>query len=179
MDSAGHFAEDSSTFDDMPSRLILLAAACLLSSADALLVGGGVVPRAHAASNVRMLWGSPTKNTAIDRDFERRQEMLNARRAKSAATPKGQVEVTIAGRKTTAKQGEPIAAVARRAGVKIKFDCKVRAHVPSRLACKPVPLTRARRRRTAGARRAKSASTAALRPRSARAPRCPAAPRAS
>lgn len=61
---------------------------------------------------------------ALPRDFERRQEMLNARRQKSAATPKGQVEVTIAGRKTTAKQGEPIAAVARRAGVKIKFDCK-------------------------------------------------------
>ena len=162
----------------MPSRLILLAAACLLSSADALLVGVGVVPRAHAASNVRMLWGRP-QNTAIDRDFERRQEMLNARRQKSASTPKGQVEVTIAGRKTTAKQGEPIAAVARRAGVKIKFDCKVRAHVPSRLASKPVPLTRARRRRTAGARRAKYASTAAPRQRSARAPRCPAAPRAS
>ena len=128
----------------MPSRLILLAAACLLSSADALLVGGGVVPRAHAASNVRMLWGSPTKNTAIDRDFERRQEMLNARRAKSAATPKGQVEVTIAGRKTTAKQGEPIAAVARRAGVKIKYDCKVRAR-----ALAPRPHARAPHARAA------------------------------
>ena len=127
----------------MPSRLILLAAACLLSSADALLVGGGVVPRAHAASNVRMLWGKP-QNSAIDRDFERRQEMLNARRQKSASTPKGQVEVTIAGRKTTAKQGEPIAAVARRAGVKIKYDCKVRAR-----ALAPRPHARAPHARAA------------------------------
>jgi len=63
--------------------------------------------------------------SARDADFARRQEKLASR--KQAAVPKGEVEVTFPqkGNKVVkAKQGEPIGAVCKRAGVRVKFDCK-------------------------------------------------------
>lgn len=62
-----------------------------------------------------------------DQDFARRQEKLQARQAKAASAPKGQVEVTFPqkGNKVVlAKQGEPIGSVVKRAGMRVKFDCK-------------------------------------------------------
>ena len=76
---------------------------------------------------------------ARDADFARRQDKLAARQAKGASQPKGSVEVTFPqkGNKVVkAKQGEPLGKVISRAGLKVKFDCKVsekhifRTHVP-------------------------------------------------
>ena len=67
------------------------------------------------------------RGSKIDQDFARRQEKLQARQAKAASAPKGQVEVTFPqkGNKVVlAKQGEAIGKVAQRAGIRIKFDCK-------------------------------------------------------
>jgi len=72
---------------------------------------------------------APAKGSGskIDQDFARRQEKLQARQQKAASAPKGQVEVTFPqkGNKVVlAKQGEPLGAVVKRAGMKVKFDCK-------------------------------------------------------
>lgn len=77
--------------------------------------------------SVSMLWGGGGGGNARDRDFEKRQEKLQARQAKAATAPKGEVEVTFPqkGNKVVkAKQGEPLGAVCKRAGVRVKFDCK-------------------------------------------------------
>jgi len=58
-------------------------------------------------------------------DFQRRQEKLASRKA--AAPPKGEVQVTFPQKNNKvvkAKQGEPVGAVCKRAGVRVKFDCK-------------------------------------------------------
>jgi len=90
-------------------------------------------PVAQSASNrvgtPQMLFGfggNQPKN-ARDADLERRQDKLAARREKAAQLPPGSVEVTFpqkANKMVIAKQGEPIAKVASRAGLRIKFDCK-------------------------------------------------------
>merc|ERR1719326_2189525 len=70
-----------------------------------------------------MLFGN--KNSAIEKDFQRRQEKLATRQA--AAPPKGQVEVTFpqkGNKKVIAKQGEPLGKVVQRGGLRVKFDCK-------------------------------------------------------
>jgi hypothetical protein len=76
--------------------------------------------------------GAPKKDpfegmSARDLDFARRQDKLAARRDKAASAPKGQVEVTFPqkGNKTvTAMQGEPLAKVIQKAGMRVKYDCK-------------------------------------------------------
>lgn len=65
---------------------------------------------------------------ARDADFARRQERLAGRQAQGAAQEKGAVECTFPqkGNKVVmAKQGEPLGKVIGRAGLKVKFDCKV------------------------------------------------------
>merc|ERR1719252_93892 len=71
-----------------------------------------------------MMFGG-NRNSAIEKDFQRRQEKLATRKA--AAPAKGQVEVTFpqkGNKKVLAKQGEPLGKVISRAGVRVKFDCK-------------------------------------------------------
>ena len=61
------------------------------------------------------------------------QDKLASRKA--AAVPKGQVEVSFpqkGGKVVIAKQGEPIGNVCKKAGVRVKFDCKVRCLAASR-----------------------------------------------
>eukprot|EP00316_Scyphosphaera_apsteinii_P025127 CAMPEP_0119308752 /NCGR_PEP_ID=MMETSP1333-20130426/12672_1 /TAXON_ID=418940 /ORGANISM="Scyphosphaera apsteinii, Strain RCC1455" /LENGTH=148 /DNA_ID=CAMNT_0007312593 /DNA_START=18 /DNA_END=464 /DNA_ORIENTATION=+ len=72
----------------------------------------------------QMLWGKG--QSAVEADYQRRQEKLESRRQKAGAAPKGQVEVEFPqkGKKVIAKQGEALGAVAKRAGIRIKFDCK-------------------------------------------------------
>lgn len=93
---------------------------------------------AHApevSPNMMFGWGGggkkaePAGSTGNSRedDFQRRQQKLQDRRDKATSQPKGTVEVTFPqkGNKVVmAKQGEDIAAVARRAGLRVKFDCK-------------------------------------------------------
>ena len=76
---------------------------------------------------------------ARDADFARRQERLAGRQAQGKEQPKGAVECTFPqkGNKVVmAKQGEPLGKVISRAGLKVKFDCKVsekhifRTHLP-------------------------------------------------
>ena len=60
----------------------------------------------------------------------RLDSQLAARQAKAAELPKGSVEVTFPqkGNKVViAKQGQPIGQVCQKAGLRVKFDCKVRA----------------------------------------------------
>ena len=96
--------------------------------------------------------------------------------------PKGSVEITFpqkGNKKIIAKQGEPLGKVVQRAGLKVKFDCKVRALCRPRDRATPPRLTAVISRllcRTAGVRPARCASTAELRPRSARARRYARAP---
>ena len=62
------------------------------------------------------------------------EDKLAARQQKAKAQPKGTVEVTFPqkGNKVIqAKQGEPLGKVVSRAGLRVKFDCKVRRHVRS------------------------------------------------
>jgi len=65
--------------------------------------------------------------SARDADFARRQEKLKARQNKAAQAPKGQVSVSFpqkGGKTVTAKQGEDLAKVINRAGLRVKFDCR-------------------------------------------------------
>ena len=65
---------------------------------------------------------------ARDADLARRQGKLAARQAKGAELPKGSVEVTFpqkGNKMVIAKQGEPLGKVVQRAGLRVKFDCKV------------------------------------------------------
>ena len=98
--------------------------------------GGASTPLVRTAVAISppvMLFGrkpaaaEPTLQNARDADFARRQERLAGRKATGAATPKGQVEVTFpqkGGKVVKAMQGDALGAVCKKAGVRIKFDCK-------------------------------------------------------
>lgn len=85
-------------------------------------------PQPHEVSRAAtpsMFFGN--KNSAIEKDFQARQEKLAQRRAAGATQPKGQVEVTFPqkGNKVVkAQQGEPLGKVISRGGLRVKFDCK-------------------------------------------------------
>lgn len=71
---------------------------------------------------------SQGQKSARDADFERRQERLAGRQAKAKEQPKGTVECTFpqkGNKVVNAKQGEPLGKVISRAGLRVKFDCKV------------------------------------------------------
>lgn len=76
---------------------------------------------------VRRVGRLQSAESGVEKDFAQRQAKLADRRALAAKQPKGQVEVTFPqkGNKVVlAKQGEPIGAVVKRAGLRVKFDCK-------------------------------------------------------
>ena len=128
-------------FSPLRSLLLVLG---LCATAQAYMVpvsGGRVATRAPVA---QMNWfggfggGAAQKEegglNARDADFARRQDKLAARQAKAATQPKGAVECTFPqkGNKVVqAKQGEPIGAVVKRAGLRVKFDCKVGSTLPA------------------------------------------------
>jgi len=107
--------------------------ALVLAAPSMALVPGAMLQSSHsghsrAAASPSMLWGGGGgAKSAQDKDFERRQDKLAARRATAATAPKGEVEVTFPQKNNKvvkAMQGEPIGKVCQRAGARIKFDCK-------------------------------------------------------
>lgn len=106
----------------------------LLGSAHGLVLQPSVHARApasfRAAPATTMQFfggGGGGGQSARDKDFERRQDRLQARKGAAAAAPKGQVTVTFpqkGNKKVVCQQGTPIGTVAQKAGVRIKFDCK-------------------------------------------------------
>mmetsp|Transcript_45342 Transcript_45342/g.98674 ORF Transcript_45342/g.98674 Transcript_45342/m.98674 type:complete len:153 (-) Transcript_45342:417-875(-) len=110
-----------------PRTMLLLVAAVAVAHGLQLAHG---VPATRAATAARagqltLLWGRG--NSAVEDDFQRRQAKLAERQAQAASQPKGTVEVTFpqkGDKMVLAKQGEPIGNVIKRAGMRVKFDCK-------------------------------------------------------
>jgi len=120
-------------------RSMLASAAVLVS----LLAHGALVTPAQpalrslqptrASSPSMFFWQKKEESSntaglnARDADFARRQDKLAARRATNSVQPKGSVEITFpqkGGKTIQAKQGEPLAKVISRGGLRVKFDCK-------------------------------------------------------
>ena len=105
--------------------LVLFAS---LASASALVMPPAPVAAVRCAAPMMQFgWGGG--GNARDADLERRQGKLAARQQKAKEIPKGSVEVTFpqkGNKMVVAKQGEPLGKVIQRAGLRVKFDCKVR-----------------------------------------------------
>jgi ferredoxin len=112
---------------------LLLAAIC---ATQALILPASSVRTAvrHGTATMLFGFGKPKEASgggmdARERDFQARQGKLAARQQKAATQPKGAVECTFpqkGNKVVAAKQGEPLAKVVQRAGLRVKFDCKVR-----------------------------------------------------
>uniref|UniRef100_A0A6U5JE48 2Fe-2S ferredoxin-type domain-containing protein n=1 Tax=Calcidiscus leptoporus TaxID=127549 RepID=A0A6U5JE48_9EUKA len=105
----------------MLRALTLFAFTCGCSA----LLASARFPAVAPHVNAQMLFGG--RSSAVEEDFKRRQEKLAQRQALAKTQPKGAVEVTFpqkGNKVVAAKQGEPIGAVCKRAGMRIKFDCK-------------------------------------------------------
>jgi ferredoxin len=123
-----------------PTMVLTTLAAALLLSAEGLIVPQR--PLVHAASRATSptmlfggLFGGGNKDSgsggaglsARDADFARRQDKLAARQEKAKELPAGSVECTFpqkGDKVVIAKQGDNIAQVCSKAGLRVKFDCK-------------------------------------------------------
>ena len=132
--------------------LTSLLLAGLVSTHGLVLAPAAASPVAQRAASAQMLFGWGAKKEAAppntaglsarDADFARRQGKLDARRAKGAELPKGSVEVTFpqkGNKVVVAKQGQPIGQVISKAGLRVKFDCKVRACPRPATSVQPQP----------------------------------------
>eukprot|EP00310_Coccolithus_braarudii_P013436 CAMPEP_0183330938 /NCGR_PEP_ID=MMETSP0164_2-20130417/372_1 /TAXON_ID=221442 /ORGANISM="Coccolithus pelagicus ssp braarudi, Strain PLY182g" /LENGTH=150 /DNA_ID=CAMNT_0025499285 /DNA_START=30 /DNA_END=482 /DNA_ORIENTATION=- len=105
--------------------LVLFTFACGGSALLVSLPSPGMSSVGTRAAVAHMLFGR--SSSAVEDDFQRRQDKLAQRQALAKTQPKGTVEVTFPqkGNKVVkAMQGDAIGKVCQKAGMRIKFDCK-------------------------------------------------------